>query len=148
MRSSAATPEEYLNSLPPERRDALEKVRQVILKNLPKGYEEVMNWGMITYQVPLSVYADTYNKQPLVYAAFGSQKNHMAVYLTGAYASKELENKLRQAYAKAGKKLDFGKSCLRFRKLDDLLLDEVGKIIAAVPVGKFIEHAKAVRAKS
>jgi len=91
MRSEAATVQEYLSELPPERRQIIEKVRQTILDHLPDGYEEVMNWGMITYQVPLEVYPDTYNKKPLMYAALASQKNHMAVYLTGIYLDGELQ---------------------------------------------------------
>jgi hypothetical protein len=85
MQSKAATVKEYLEELTPERREQVEAVRKVILENLPEGYEEVMNWGMITYQVPLEVYPDTYNKKPMMYAALASQKNHMAVYLTGIY---------------------------------------------------------------
>jgi uncharacterized protein YdhG (YjbR/CyaY superfamily) len=86
VRSDAATVDEYLASLPDERREAIEVVRNEILANLPDGYEEAMNWGMIAYQVPLSVNPDTYNGQPLMYAALASQKNHMAVYLTSVYA--------------------------------------------------------------
>jgi hypothetical protein len=82
MRSNAASVEEYVSALPDDRRVTIERVRDVILENLPKGYEEAMNWGMITYQVPLETYPDTYNGQPLMYAALASQKNHMAVYLT------------------------------------------------------------------
>ena len=89
MKSAANTVEKYLASLPPERKKVIAKVRQVILDNLPEGYEEAMNWGMITYQVPLATYPETYNKQPLMYAALASQKNHMAVYLTGIYMSDE-----------------------------------------------------------
>ena len=85
MRSNASTVAQYLSELPTDRREAVEAVRQTILDNLPPGYEEVMNWGMITYQVPLETYPDTYNGKPLMYAALASQKNHMAVYLTGIY---------------------------------------------------------------
>ena len=82
MQSKKTTVADYLTELPPERREAIEKVRETILQNLPEGYEEAMNWGMITYQVPLEVYPDTYNGKPLMYAALANQKNHMAVYLT------------------------------------------------------------------
>lgn len=147
MKSTATTPEEYLAGLPEDRREALTKVRGIILKHLPKGYEEAMNWGMITYQVPLSVYPDTYNKQPLMFAALASQKNHMAVYLMCSYGKPSLKQKLVEAYAKAGKKLDMGGSCLRFKKLDDLLLDAVAEQIAAVPMEEHIAAAKSVRRK-
>ena len=89
VQSDAATVNEYLASLPPERRRAIEAVREVILANLPDGYEEAMNWGMITYQVPLETFPDTYNGKPLMYAALANQKNHMAVYLTAVYAQEE-----------------------------------------------------------
>ena len=123
MRSSASTVEEYLAELPEERREAIEAVRQVILKNLPAGYEEVMNWGMITYQVPLETYPDTYNKKPLMYAALASQKRHMAVYLTGIYMDDEARGEFEAAYRATGKRYDVGKSCARFRKLEDLPLE-------------------------
>jgi uncharacterized protein YdhG (YjbR/CyaY superfamily) len=87
MRSEASTVQDYLAELPADRRESIERVRQVVLQNLPEGFEEAMNWGMITYQVPLETYPDTYNKQPLMYAALASQKNHMAVYLLGIYSS-------------------------------------------------------------
>ncbi|UCD36771.1 MAG: DUF1801 domain-containing protein [Fidelibacterota bacterium] len=138
MRSDASTVEAYLSELPPERRQALETVRQTILANLPAGIEEVMNWGMITYQVPLERYPDTYNGQPLMYAALASQKHHMAVYLTGIYASVEARRKFESAYKATGKRLDAGKSCVRFRKLDDLPLDLIGTSIASENVESFI----------
>ena len=90
MRSNAKTVEEYLNSLPEDRKFAISKVRNVILKNLPKGFEENMNWGMISYEIPLSIYPNTYNGQPLMFAALASQKNYMAVYLSNVYGDKKL----------------------------------------------------------
>jgi hypothetical protein len=87
VRSDATTVDQYLSSLPEHRRAAIATVRQIILEHLPRGYEEAMNWGMIAYQVPLETYPDTYNGQPLMYAALASQKDHMAVYLTGIYMS-------------------------------------------------------------
>ncbi len=139
MRSSAKTVEEYLDQLPAERLQALETVREVILANLPEGYEEAMNWGMITYQVPLSRYPDTYNKQPLMMAALASQKNHMAVYLTGVYADDDSREEFLAAYRETGKRLDMGKSCVRFRKLDDLPVELIGEAIARFSVDEFIE---------
>ena len=105
MKSDANTVQEYLTDLPPERRRTIEKVREIILKNLPKGYEEVMNWGMITYQVPLEVYPDTYNGKPLMYAALANQKNHLAVYLTGIYMDEDRRKDFEQAYKKNRKTL-------------------------------------------
>jgi uncharacterized protein YdhG (YjbR/CyaY superfamily) len=110
MRSDAKTVEEYLAELPEDRREAISKVRELILENLPDGYEESMNWGMIAYEVPLSTYPDTYNGQPLAYAALASQKNHMAVYLTGIYMDDEAREKFEADYRATGKRFDAGKS--------------------------------------
>jgi len=144
MRSEATTAEQYLAELPDDRRKAIEAVRAVILENLPDGYEEAMNWGMITYQIPLDAYPDTYNKQPLMFAALASQMNHMAVYLTGIYVSDEARDEFEKAYRATGKRFDVGKSCVRFRKLDDLPLDLIGQTIAAVPVERLISRVEEV----
>ncbi|MDH5607273.1 MAG: DUF1801 domain-containing protein, partial [Anaerolineae bacterium] len=104
MPSSAESVQQYLDQLPPERRPQIESVREVILDNLPSGYEEVVNWGMITYQVPLETYPDTYNKKPLMYAALASQKNHMAVYLTGIYMDEHARENFEAAYKATGKR--------------------------------------------
>ena len=144
MRSNAVTVKDYLKELNEDRLDQISKVRQVILSNLPDGYEEVMNWGMIVYQVPLVVYPDTYNKQPLMYAALASQKNHMAVYLSGIYMYEDEQQSFEAAYRATGKRYDVGKSCVRFRKLDDLPLELIGKTIASLPMDKFVTHAKQV----
>jgi uncharacterized protein YdhG (YjbR/CyaY superfamily) len=148
MQSDANTVAEYLAKLPPDRREAIETVRQTILDNLPPGFEEAMNWGMITYQVPLERYPDTYNGQPLAYAALASQKNHMAVYLMNIYSSEESRLEFEAAYKATGKRFDAGKSCVRFRRLDDLPLELIGKVIASADVGSFItryEEARGVR---
>ena len=138
MQSDAATVEEYLASLPEDRRTALESVRAVILANLPAGIEESMNWGMIAYEVPLSTYPDTYNGQPLAIAALASQKQHMSVYLSGIYGSETLRASFEDAYRATGKRFDVGKSCVRFRRLDDLPLDVIGDAIAACSMEQFI----------
>jgi len=145
MQSNAATVEEYLKELPPERRQQIASVRAVILENLPEGYEEAMNWGMISYQVPLSIYPDTYNKQPLMYAALASQKHHMAVYLTGIYMDESAKTTFEAAYKATGKRYDVGKSCVRFKKLDDLPLGLIGETIASLPLGEFVERVKQVQ---
>jgi len=145
VQSRAKTVKAYLAELPPNRREAISAVRKVILDNLPKGYEEAMNWGMICYQVPLSCCPDTYNGQPLGIAALASQKQYMSIYLMNVYGDKETEAWFRAGFKQAGKKLDMGKSCVRFRKLDDLPLDLIGQAIARTPVETLIavyERAK------
>jgi hypothetical protein len=141
MQSAATTVAQYLKELPADRRSAIEAVRAVILENLPKGYEETMHYGGIGYVVPHSLYPAGYHcdpKQPLSYAGLASQKNHMAVYLMNVYSSKEVESWFQKAYKATGKRLDMGKSCVRFRKLDDLPLELVGQAIARTPVAEFI----------
>jgi len=130
LRSEAKTADEYIAGLTDDRREQMSEVREVILKNLPKGIEENMNWGMIAYEIPLSTYPDTYNGQPLMYAALASQKNYMAVYLTNVYGNPKLEEWFLAEYKKTGKKLDMGKSCVRFKTIDDLPLELIGKTIA------------------
>src|SRR5262245_30303288 len=148
MRSEAATVDEYRASLPADRREAIEAVRAVILKNLPKGYVEGMDFGAITYSVPLEVYRDTYNKHPLQYAGLASQKNYMAVYLNSLYSSPASVEEFERAYRATGKRYDVGKSCVRFRTLDDLPLPLIGRTIKATPVKRFVEIAQAARAAS
>lgn len=139
MRSEAATVDQYLAELPVERREVISRVREVVLQNLPAGYEEVMNWGMITYQVPLAVEPNTYNKKPLMYAALASQKNHMAIYLSAIYQDSAAREKFERDYQATGKRYDVGKSCVRFRKLEDLPLEIIGQAIASTPVEEFLQ---------
>ena len=146
MRSDAETVTEYLSELPEDRRSIVEAVRQVILDHLPEGYEEAMNWGMITYQVPLETYPDTYNKKPLMVAALASQKRHVSLYLTPIYIDEDRRDAFEKAYKATGKPYDAGKSCVRFTSLDDLPLDLVGDVIASTDVDTFIEEMKAMRA--
>jgi len=108
MKSTATTITEYLAEIPEDRRESITKVRDTIIKHLPEGYEEALNWGMITYQVPLEVYPDTYNKKPLMYAALANQKNHMAVYLTGIYMDEDLYQDFEEKYRNTGKRFDVG----------------------------------------
>ena len=138
VQSAATTADEFLNELPEERRAILTELRKLIRKNLPKGYEESVAFGMVCYGIPLERYPDTYNGQPLGYVALASQKNHCALYLMGAYMDPAAAVALKDGFAKAGKKLDMGKSCLRFRKIDDLALDAVAQAIASTPPEKFI----------
>jgi len=149
MQSKAKTVAEYLKSLPADRRKAIEAVRKVILNNLPKGYVECMQYGMIGYAVPLSLYPAGYHcnpEQPLGYAGLASQKNYMSLYLCTVYGHKETEAWFRAEFKAAGKKLDMGKSCVRFKKLEDLPLDVIGKVIARTPVKNYIEfYEKALK---
>jgi len=147
MKSDATNIQEYLAEMPPERKEAIEKVRQTILENLPDGYEETLNWGMITYQVPLEIYPDTYNKKPLMYAALANQKNHMAVYLTGIYMDEKLSQEFEESYKKTGKRYDVGKSCVRFRKLEDLPLEVIADSIRAIEMDEFINRTKGLSAR-
>ena len=142
MQSKAISVEQYLDELSDDRKKSLSMVRKTIVENLPDGYDEVFNWGMITYEVPLETYPDTYNGKPLMYSALASQKNHMSVYLMGCYMSPDIRNKFEKAYKKSGKKFDAGKSCIRFKKVDDLPLKLIGETIASVSVREFIELAK------
>jgi uncharacterized protein YdhG (YjbR/CyaY superfamily) len=144
-RPQPASVAEYLASLPPDRRAEIERVRQVVRQNLPAGYEEGVGFGMICYSVPLSAYRDTYNKQPLMYAALASQKNYLSLYLMPVYPDSALVKRLRDAFAASGKKLDMGKSCIRFQRADDLPLDAIGDVVAAVPMDRWIEIARSVR---
>ena len=137
--SKETTPAAYLASLPPDRRKVVAAVREVITKRLPNGFVETMNWGMLAYEVPLSRYPDTYNKQPLTYLALAAQKNNYAFYMIGVSGNKPLMDKLAAAYKAAGRKLDLGKSCLRFKSLDELPLDVIGDIVASTTVERRIE---------
>ena len=144
--SAARTAREYLASLPEERRDAIAAVRSVILDNLPAGYEEAMGYGMLCYQVPLAVYPDTYNGQPASIACLASQKGHMSLYLMGVYVSPERRRRFEQAFRKAGKKLDMGKSCVRFKRVEDLPLHVIGDAIAAVGLDEYVAMLRAADA--
>jgi hypothetical protein len=138
MQSSAKTVDAYIGGLPQERRPVVRKVRALLKRRVPKGYRESMGYGVITYAIPLERFPDTYNGQPLCYAALASQKNYVALYLMCAYGSGVLRKKLEDGFKKAGKKLDMGKSCIRFRSLDELSLEVIGDVVAAVPPEKYL----------
>ena len=137
-KDGAKTVAEYLVGLPEERREIISKLRELIRKNLPRGFKETIGWGMICYGIPLSTYPDTYNGQPLCYLALASQKNHLALYAMCLYSDKEKERRFREDFKKAGKKLDMGKSCIRFKKLQDLPLDVIAGLVAGTTVKQFI----------
>jgi uncharacterized protein YdhG (YjbR/CyaY superfamily) len=149
MQSKAKTVEQYLKSLPEDRRKAIQQVRQTILENLPEGIEEMMQYGMIGYAVPLSVYPPGYHckkNEPLPYCSLASQKNFMAIYMFCTYMNKADQEWLKKEFKAQGKKLDMGKSCIRFKKIEDLPLDAIGKIIGKPTVKEFIAtYEKAFR---
>ena len=146
--SKAQTVDEYLDELSPERREAIAAVRDLILDHLPEGYVETMQYGMIGYVIPLDRYPVTYNGQPLGYIALASQKNYMSLYLMGIYGDEETERWFAERYRASGKKLNMGKSCLRFRKLEDLPFDLIGEAIARTKVVDFIEQYEAARRRT
>ena len=136
--SKAATVEQYLAELPDDRRAEIEKVRDAVNAALPAGYCEGIGYGMIGWVIPLADYPDTYNKQPLAYAGLAAQKNHNSLYLNCVYASPERTERLKAAFAEAGKKLDMGKSCIRFKSAGELPLDVIGDEIASTSPQQFI----------
>ena len=147
-RSSADTVNEYLAELPPERREALDVVRKVILDHLPDGFDETIAFGMIGYVIPLETYPETYNQQPLMYAALASQKNYMSLYLMNIYGDPEAKEWFIDEYRASGNKLDMGKSCVRFKRLEDLPVDLIGKAIARSNVSDFIELYESSRRRT
>jgi hypothetical protein len=141
MQSKAATVDEYLADLPADRRKIVQAVRELMLKNLDKQYEEGMQYGMIGYYVPHKVYPAGYHcdpTQPLPFAGLASQKNHLSLYLMCVYAGGEMSEWFQRAWAKTGKKFDMGKACVRFKKLDDLALDVVAEAVRRMPAKKYI----------
>ena len=140
--SKAASVQEYIDNLPLEKAEVIQEMRNFILKHLPEGYQETMNWGMICYEVPLSVFPNTYNKQPLMYAGLAAQKNYNSLYLMNTYWDKSKMDALLSAYAEMNRKPDMGKSCLHFRKASDLPLEAIGQIIAGTPMNQFVEDYK------
>jgi uncharacterized protein YdhG (YjbR/CyaY superfamily) len=145
VKSQAKTVAAYLKELPAERRKVLAEVRKLIRRRLPAGYEEAMNWGVIAYPVPFARFADTYNGQPLCYAGLAAQKNNYSLYLMCVYGHKEFQSRLREAAKQLGKKLDMGKACIRFNRVEDLPLEAIGDIIASVPIEQFISIYKQSR---
>lgn len=135
----------FLANLPAERRREVERVRTVIRRHLPAGYEESVSRDMLVYQVPLTRYPDTYNGHPLWYVALASEKSYLSLHLMSVYADSSLADRLADGFRVAGKTLDMGKACVRFRTADDLPLDVIGQIVATVPVDRWVEMAQAAR---
>jgi hypothetical protein len=144
-RSTAATPDEYIASLPDDRRDAVAAVREVVNRNLPPGYAEGMAYGMIAWSVPLETFPDTYNGQPFGLAALGSHKSYISLYLNTVYGSPDEEAWFKRRYAASGKKLNMGKSCVRFRHLDELPLDVIGETIARADLERTLAQYASAR---
>ena len=139
-----ATVDAYLASLTQEKRAVIEQARAFVHKHIPKGYAEFMNWGVINWGIPLEEFSNTYNGQPLCYVALGAQKNFNSLYLMGAYGTSETRV-LADAFKKAGKRLDMGKSCLHFKTLDDLELTSVGQLIAMSTPKQYLAYYKKVK---
>lgn len=142
MQSSALTPEEYFDSLPDDRKAAMNQLRKVILDNLPEGFSEEMSYGMIGYVVPHSIYPKGYHcnpKLPLPFMAIASQKNFMAIYHMGLYADKTTLDWFIEEYPKhsAGKP-DMGKSCLRFKKPEQIPFDLIGQLLQKMSVEDWV----------
>ena len=135
----------FIASLALDRRREFEHVRRVIGEHLPSGYVETIAKGMLAYVVPLEVYAGTYNGEALWYVALASEKSYLSLHLMPVYGSPALAKRLTDGFAKAGKKLDMGKACVRFQKADDLALDTIGDIVAAVPLEDWVRIAKQAR---
>ena len=143
MQSKAATPDEYIESLPEERKEALAKLRKIIKKNLPKGFSEEMNYGMLGYVVPHKLYPKGYHcdpKLPLPFLAVASQKNFVALYHMGIYAKKDLLDWFTKEFPKhSKKKLDMGKSCIRFKKPEDIPYELIGELVSKMTPADWIE---------
>lgn len=139
------TVDEYLAALPPDRRTAIEAVLGVVRANLPDGFEEGIGYGMIGWTVPLATFPDTYNGQPLALAGLANQKRYMSLYLNSVYGDPEAERWFRERWATTGKRLDMGKSCVRFRRLEELPLEVIGETIARTSLERFVDRYSEVR---
>lgn len=145
MKSGATTVDGYLKELPAEKRAVLAEMLAFLRTHVPKGYRESIGFGMIWYSIPLEEYPNTYNKQPLGYVALAAQKNYFTLYIMNAYVNSAQYQALEKGFAAAGKKLDMGKSCIRFKSIDDLPLGVIGKVIASTPPRQYIEWYEKVK---
>lgn len=145
--SSTTTPDEYLASLPQDRREIISAIRDLILRNLPEGYQETINWGMLSYEIPLETYPDTYNKKPLNYIGLAAQKNYNSLYLMTVYQNPEDYRELMAAFEAMGVKPDMGKSCIRFKKLEQLPLGTISRLVSKTSVQEFIRVSKMLQSK-
>ena len=143
--TATTTPADYLASLPQDRREVISAVRELILRNLPEGYQETINWGMLSYEVPLETYPDTYNKKPLSYVGLAAQKNYNSLYLMSVYQDPADYQELIKAFDGMGVKPNMGKSCIRFKKLDQIPLEIIARLIAKTSVQDFVATAKSLQ---
>jgi len=148
MQYKAETPEDYINQLPDDRKAPMAKLRKTILENLPKGFEETISYGMIGYVVPFSIYPDGYHcdpKLPLPFMNIASQKNYIALYNMAIYATKEVYDWFVTEYPKHCKrKLDMGKSCIRFKYIDDIPYELIGELTSKITVDQWISYYESV----
>ena len=142
------TVNQWLASVPAERKGDIDAVRAVVNKHLPQGCEETVDWGMLAWVVPLATLPDTHNGRPLLFAALGAHRKLMTLYLSCVYGDARLRRDFEIAYKGSGKKLNMGGSCVHFKKLDDLPLDVVGKTIARVALGEYVERYRNSRTKT
>jgi hypothetical protein len=147
MKSQEITVSGYIKSLPAERAKVITEIRALINKNLPKGYVEVMRWGMISWEVPLETYPDTYNGQPLNYIGLAAQKNNYSLYLMGPYSDPDGREEFESAFIASGKRLDIGKACIRFKDVNALPLDLIGKNVKKYSVKRFTQQYESSRIK-
>lgn len=144
MQSKATTPDQYIAELPEDRKEVMQKLRDVTLKSLPKGFEEQISYGMLGYVVPHSIYPNGYHcntKDPLPFFAIASQKNSINIYHMMVYADKNLHDWFSAEYPKYCKsKLDMGKSCIRFKKMDDIPFELIGELLSKITVEQWIEQ--------
>jgi uncharacterized protein YdhG (YjbR/CyaY superfamily) len=145
VRSEAATPQAYLAELPDDRREVVAAVREALADAMPEGYEETVAWGMPTWQVPLERYADTYNGQPLAYVSLAAQKRHYAIYLMALVPDSSEAEAFERRWTEGGRRLDMGKSCLRFKHLDDLDLPLLAEVVAGTPVDDYLARYERAR---
>jgi hypothetical protein len=139
------SPEAFLAALPPDRRREAARVRDLIRRHLPEGYQEAVSGKALVFQVPLSRYPDTYNKRPLWYVGLASEKSYLSLHLVAVYGDPEARARLEEGFRAAGKKLDMGKACIHFHKADDLALDAIAEVVAKHPVDRWVAIAQAAR---
>ena len=143
----ALTVNQWLASVPAERKDAINAVRDAVNEHLPPGYEETVDWGMLAWVVPLTTLPDTHNGHPLTLAALGAHTKLMTIYLMSVYSDPTIRREFQTAYKKTGKRLDMGGCCVHFKRLDDLPLDVIGDTIARVAIDQYVEQYRNSRAK-
>ncbi len=152
MKIEASTPEQYIDKLPDERKEAMSKLRRTIIDNLPEGFKETMTYGMIGYVVPKSIYPEGYHadpEQPLPFISIASQKNHIALYHSGLYTNKALMEWFTREYPKySSMRIDMGKSCIRFKKVDQIPYKLIEKLVARVGVHDWIKLYESVMKKN